>query len=852
VITGTGTIQASPSHNFTILDATGRHVQSSFVSIQQAIDEAENGYTIVVPSGVYFEHVVVNKTVRLVGMDISATIIDGSNAGTVMQILADNVSVSNFTLQNSGWGWYRNGVYVYHSNNCRIESNYFLNNCHNVRINCSYNSIIFKNTIKGSGYGIRLINSVNCTAVENDVSGCIGGVHLENATNCVVKRNYLAQNDQGIRLYSPCTCNEISGNVVFNNTYDGMIATMPGNTTFLDNLIFHNNFISNKNPFIIQTSTGIIWNDDYPIGGNYWTRYNGTDLYRGRYQNETRNDGIGDLPYVINIYNQDRYPLVHPWSSEPIHNINTGLGYATIQEAINANDTADRDAIFVEAGIYREAIMLSKTLSLLGEDPRTTIIDGGNIGTVLTVDAANVSVNGFTIRNSGQRYPPYGNDCGVFLDHASVANVSNNIVANNRIGLYLFYSQKCVLENNIVSSNSEDGVWLYYSGGNFLTENRIFNNSYNFGVFGGSFSDFDNTIDTSNVVDGKPIIYDVRGENEVLDNSIDAGVVYLISCNNVTVRDMNLKHSGHGVFGFNITNSRIENVTASENNYGIYLQKSYGNVIENNSCLDNWVGFSLQDSAHNIIRDNIAENSEKGISLYEASNNSIIGNMILSNLYGIRLYSSHFSEILHNNLIGNTIQADLITSYQNRWDNGFEGNFWSDYNGSDAVQDGIGEVAYAVDGDNLDSFPLMGTFSSFDVHYEGQLYEVSVISNSTILSFVFDGTNTTIRLTVNGSDGTYGFCRISIPHALVMPEIQVMIDNNATELLYTNYNVSDDGFSRWIYFMYEHSTHTVIIVPEFLSLIFALSVVFATVSYSLTILMVKRKQNPKFTKERYY
>jgi parallel beta-helix repeat protein len=184
----TGKIQASPSRNFTILDATGKHFQSSFVSIQQAIDEAENGSTIYVPSGLYKEHVIVNKTVRLVGMDISATIVDGSNAGTVMQILADNVSVSNFTLQNSGWGWYRNGVYVYDSNSCRIESNYFLNNCHNVRINCSYNSVVSKNTIKGSGYGIRLINSVNCTAVENNVSGCIGGVHLENATNCVVKK----------------------------------------------------------------------------------------------------------------------------------------------------------------------------------------------------------------------------------------------------------------------------------------------------------------------------------------------------------------------------------------------------------------------------------------------------------------------------------------------------------------------------------------------------------------------------------------------------------------------------------------------------------------------------------------
>lgn len=311
-----------PSASFQIVTSKGEFTQENFVSIQEAINEAENGSTIYVPSGIYYEHVVINKTISLVGENVSTTIIDGSNIGTVIQIDADNVSISRFTIQNSGWGWYRNGIYIYKANNCEIKNNFLFDNCHNIRVNCSLNSQVVENTIDGTGYGIRLINSVNCTAVDNHVSNCIGGVHLENATNCVVRRNYFTENDQGIRMYSPCTYNIIVENTVYNNTYDGMIEAMPGNITFFSNSIFHNNFIDNRYPFLYKAS-GTIWDDSYPSGGNYWSRYNGTDQYKGRYQNNTGSDGLGDTPYVIDANNQDHYPLMSMF-----HSFNISLGYS--------------------------------------------------------------------------------------------------------------------------------------------------------------------------------------------------------------------------------------------------------------------------------------------------------------------------------------------------------------------------------------------------------------------------------------------------------------------------------------------------------------------------------------------
>jgi parallel beta-helix repeat protein len=268
------------------------------------------------------------------------------------------------------------------------------------------------------------------------------------------------------------------------------------------------------------------------------------------------------------------------------------------------------------------------------------------------------------------------------------------------------------------------------------------------------------------------------------------------------------------------------------NNYGIYLQDSSNITVRGNLDVNDWVGICLQNSGNVVVEDNVVVDAEKALSLYEASGNRIEGNTLNSSVYGIRLFNSNLNMIFHNNLINNDEQADVINSYENVWDTGLEGNFWSDHVKVDANKDGIEDSPCAVEGSDGDRYPLMGTFHSFRISSEDDSC-VTVVTNSSLLSFVFENQSGTIRLIVDGSDDTYGFCRMSIPKSVVEPSVEVIIDGGLTQVLDANYSLHSDSSNTWIFFAFHLSSHEIIIVPEYWPLILSLALVSAIAWYPL-------------------
>jgi len=149
----------------------------------------------------------------------------------------------------------------------------------------------------------------------------------------------------------------------------------------------------------------------------------------------------------------------------------------------------------------------------------------------------------------------------------------------------------------------------------------------------------------------------------------------------------------------------------------------------------------------------------------------------------------------------------------NIWDDGYPsgGNYWSDYAGVDADGDGIGDTPYIIDDNNIDHYPLMDPFNSFNTSVG---YSVDVVSNYTIGDFRYFESNSTIIMHVSNMtvDQAFGFCRLTIPHELMQPPYTVKVNGTIVEYetIYENYT---EGISV-IYFAYEHSRLEITVTPE--------------------------------------
>ncbi len=374
----------------------------------------------------------------------------------------------------------------------------------------------------------------------------------------------------------------------------------------------------------------------------------------------------------------------------PIHNISTGIDYSTIQSAIDDSQTLNGHTITIDEGTYIENVVVSKSISLVGANSNTTIIDGsGNIAAVIRIAANDVTVRGLTVRNA---------TTGILVDKAdNTLIVENNAIENLDInesyreiehGIRVRYSGNCTLDSNIVAENGYSGI--------------LFTNSWNFTA-------------RNNVIYGNRFGY-----------------------------GLNANDSSGGSFLFNRVLSSFHD--------GIALATGSSNCLV--------VGNTLRNS-------------------------SLIGMSIDSGSENNTLYHNNF--YFFNGQVGDT-------GTSNRWDNGFEGNYWRDYTGTDADNDGIGDTPVVIlPSSNADNHPLMGSTTAYSPY---KSYRVNVISNSTTENLAFFKSNSTIKM--RATNQAYSFFRIQIPHAFMVEPYNIAVENVPPD--YVNDSIRDDGNSRWLYF----------------------------------------------------
>lgn len=156
--------------------------------------------------------------------------------------------------------------------------------------------------------------------------------------------------------------------------------------------------------------------------------------------------------------------------SLPVHNIDTGLDYPTIQEAIDASETLEGHTIKADANTYYENVVVWKNnLTIIGENPATTVIDSNGVGEVIYITADNVKISNFTIRNGLT---------GIYVNSYTSNNTftRNHIADNTDYGIYLDYSSNNVFVANNITQNGV-GILLWHSSNNTMYHNNFIDNT---------------------------------------------------------------------------------------------------------------------------------------------------------------------------------------------------------------------------------------------------------------------------------------------------------------------------------------------------------------------------------------
>ena len=312
---------------------------------------------------------------------------------------------------------------------------------------------------------------------------------------------------------------------------------------------------------------------------------------------------------------------------------------------------ADGDILLLEAGLHHGPLRVSKSITLRGQEG--AVIDGGEMGHVLFIDAPSVSIQGLTLRNC--RLSDASTDSGIWIAKTSTgARVEANTIERCRFGVWVNGAAEVeVTDNQIVGleafthNRRGDCIHVWDADGVLITHNSV---SY---CRDGIYLE----LTSAAVIDG----------NDVTDSRY---AVHTMWCDD----------------------SRYSDNYASDNLVGLALMfstriEARGNILHNNQTH----GILWVQITHGKVEGNVVIGNTKGLFVYNSLYNTIRNNLVARNNLGSHYWGGSQENVMEANaFIDNEIQVKFVAAKDQTWN----GNFWSDYGGWDADGDGHGEVPY--------------------------------------------------------------------------------------------------------------------------------------------------------------
>ncbi|WP_456368591.1 NosD domain-containing protein [Geoglobus sp.] len=640
--------------------------------------------------------VCINITASDVVFDGNGHLIDGTNGWDTYGIYVynsttrlENVTIKNVNLTDWDYAIYLNNTLDVKLENITLEAN----------------------------YGIHILNSENHTVENNSIYIYEDGVYVEGSANVTVRNcsidtwdgytavdviysdrvsiinntiNWDSGNDEAI--YFDYTNNStISGNTISAGGDDAITLSYTNDSVITDNEIRYANgdgielYNSHRNRIdgniIEDNSNGVVIRDysSYNVVAN--NTIGGNDEYG--IEVTSSNNTIFNNTIYWNGY--DGIKLWYSWGSGPCSN-NTieqneiyengdsgiDIDSDTSNNILRDNSVHDNDEGGIEIyqspnNVLRENVLTNNTFEISGRslshyyqdiDTSNTVDgrpvyylvnqSGVKIENVSAALIALVSCDGVTVTNSDVT----GSETGILILNTTNSEILGNRIHETGYGIYLkFNSNRNTISGNDIHDNRYSGIYIYDSPNNTFRNNALTSNS-GFHIIGSTVDQYNQSIDTSNTVNGKPVYYLVEERDATLEN-LDVGFLALISCSNITARNINITSGNYfGVLMVNTTDSRIEsNLINNSDMYGIYMEfGSENNTVRSNEIGYCYYGVKLEGTQNNVISDNSIHNNYYGIYLDDASNTTVSGNTIYNNTYGIRAYSSSDITISGNNI----------------------------------------------------------------------------------------------------------------------------------------------------------------------------------------------------------
>ena len=299
------------------------------------------------------------------------------------------------------------------------------------------------------------------------------------------------------------------------------------------------------------------------------------------------------------------------------------------------------DTVQVAQGVYAEQLLIDKPIMLQGIGRPTLSAQGS--GDVIRVRSADVSIDGFIIRDSGIDLA--AKNSGIHVETASDrARISNNSLAYNLFGVWLEGVKDARVVNNIITGKRD---LLSAARGNGI---QVFNTS----------------------------------GAQIIDNNISYARdgIYVDVSSNALFRGNKIHHLRYGTHYMNTHHSTWENNESYLNRGGLALMEVRDLTVRNNIAWGNTDhGIMLRTIQDSVIENNVVAGNGRGFFIYDAEYNTVQANLVIGNRVGIYLTAgSGNNKVDGNDFISNQEQIKYVAARDVEWGRS-QGNYWSNYSG---------------------------------------------------------------------------------------------------------------------------------------------------------------------------